>query len=75
MFIGNVNTHDEEWFGSSTTTVRGRAYRDSAFIYLSIYLSQPLNQWALLSTRLFRQPNYWRSASYATCVAKHVDLT
>ena len=39
------------------------------------YLSQSLNQWALLSTRLFQQPNYWRFASYATCVAIHVDLT
>ena len=34
--------------------------------YIFIYLSQSLNQWALLSTRLFRQPNYWRSTSYAT---------
>ena len=42
---------------------------------LFIYLSQPLNQWTLLSTRLFRQLNYWRSASYATCFAIHVDLT
>ena len=38
-------------------------------------LSQPLNQWVLLSTRLFRQPNYWRSASYAACFAIHVNLT
>ena len=37
-------------------------------LFLLIYLSQPLNLWALLCTRLFRQPNYWRSASYATCL-------
>ena len=53
--------------------------RKSAFTnnhtFLTIPNGVPLNQWALLSTRLFRQPNYWRSAFYATCVAIHVDLT
>ena len=38
------------------------------YYFFIFCLSQPLNQWALLSTRLFRQPNYWWSASYTTCL-------
>ena len=25
LFVGNVNAHHEEWLGSSTTTMHGRA--------------------------------------------------
>ena len=42
--------------------------------FLGFYLSQPLPYWALLSNRLFRQPNNWRSASYVTCFAINVNL-
>ena len=30
MFIGNVNSHQEKWLRSSTTTVHGRTARDIA---------------------------------------------
>ena len=29
----------------------------------------------IISTGLFRQPNYWRSTSYVRCLAIHVNLT
>ena len=30
LFVDDVNTHDEEWLGSSTMNVHGRAVRDFA---------------------------------------------
>ena len=46
-----------------------KSYYIDLFIYHNPWISGPL-----LSITLFRQPNYWRSASYTTCFATNVDL-